>query len=94
MRIGGISGIASAEGPAPIRESAEAFGDILSRSLASIEDLQARADTAAAALAGGETDDVHGVMVAMEEASLSLQLAVQVRNKLLEAYQELIRMQV
>lgn len=94
MRIQGLPDAVSAEGTAPIRASVEAFSDVLGRSLASVEYLRARADAAAAALARGETDDVHGVMVAMEEASLSLQLALQVRNKLLEAYQELIRMQV
>ena len=42
----------------------------------------------------GENVPLHQVMIATEEASVSFQLMVEVRNKLLEAYQELMRMQV
>ncbi len=42
----------------------------------------------------GQPIDVHDVMIAMERASMTLQLTMQVRNKLLEAYQEVMRMQV
>ncbi|MCS7172060.1 MAG: flagellar hook-basal body complex protein FliE [Armatimonadetes bacterium] len=78
----------------PLREALSAFAEALERAVRSADELQRRADAAAAALADGRTDDVHAVMVAMEEANLALQLAIQVRNRLLEAYQELIRMQV
>ena len=47
-----------------------------------------------AQLAAGEPVELHDVMIAMEEADLSLRLALQVRNKLVEAYQEIQRMQV
>ncbi|MDR5708901.1 MAG: flagellar hook-basal body complex protein FliE [Armatimonadota bacterium] len=78
----------------PLRETLSAFAEALERAVRSADELQRRADAAATALADGRTDDVHAVMVAMEEANLALQLAIQVRNRLLEAYQELIRMQV
>ncbi|MER3472489.1 MAG: flagellar hook-basal body complex protein FliE [Armatimonadota bacterium] len=42
----------------------------------------------------GETDDLVQVVTAAEEASITLQMAVQVRNKVIEAYQEIMRMQV
>jgi len=45
-------------------------------------------------LALGQIDDIHQVTIAMEKATLSLQLAVQVRNRMVEAYQEISRMQV
>jgi flagellar hook-basal body complex protein FliE len=45
-------------------------------------------------LASGKTDNIHHVMLALEDAKLSLQLLVQVRNKLLESYQDVLRMQV
>ncbi len=78
----------------PLQQTLSAFAEALERAVRSADELQRRADTAAAALADGRTDDVHAVMVAMEEASLALQLAIQVRNRLLESYQELVRMQV
>ncbi len=77
-----------------LREMVAAFGEALECVVRTADELQRRADTAALAFADGRTDDVHAVMVAMEQASLALQLAIQVRNRLLEAYQELIRMQV
>ncbi len=45
-------------------------------------------------LSGGQNVSLHQTMIAMEEASISFQLMVEVRNKLLESYQELMRMQV
>ena len=47
-----------------------------------------------AALAAGEVDDISQVVIAAQKAELSLQLTMQVRNKALSAYQELMRMQV
>ncbi len=93
MEIRGVSAL-SAVSASPLRETLSAFAEALERAVRSADELQQRADAAAAALADGRTDDVHAVMVAMEEANLALQLAIQVRNRLLEAYQELIRMQV
>lgn len=52
------------------------------------------ADEQVTRLALGETDNLHRVMIALDEAKLSFQLMVQVRNKLLEAYQDVLRMQV
>ncbi|WP_313119110.1 flagellar hook-basal body complex protein FliE, partial [Proteiniclasticum ruminis] len=44
--------------------------------------------------AAGKTDDLHNVMIGVEEARLSMELAVQVRNKIIEAYKELTQMQL
>jgi flagellar hook-basal body complex protein FliE len=52
------------------------------------------ADGQLQALAVGETQNLHQVMISMEEARLSFQLMVQVRNRLLEGYQEIMRMTV
>jgi flagellar hook-basal body complex protein FliE len=54
----------------------------------------AQVDNLVQRLATGEVDNLHQVMIAMEDAKLSFQLFVQVRNKLLEAYQDILRMQV
>ena len=45
-------------------------------------------------LASGKTDNIHHVMMSLEDAKMSQQMLVQVRNKLLEGYQEVLRMQV
>lgn len=68
------------------------FQEIMTQALARVEQDQVEASQAARALAAGETEDLAAVMIASERATLSLGLAVQVRNKLLEAYQEIMRM--
>jgi flagellar hook-basal body complex protein FliE len=55
---------------------------------------QAAASEAVTGLLGGKNVSLHQTVIAMEEASLSFQLMVEVRNKLLESYQELMRMQI
>ncbi|MBW1778359.1 MAG: flagellar hook-basal body complex protein FliE [Deltaproteobacteria bacterium] len=52
------------------------------------------ADHAILKLGQGRSQDLHDVMIAMEKADLSLRLLVQVRNKMVDAYQEIMRMQV
>lgn len=70
------------------------FATQLNDALTQVNELQLKADELAKQLAVGEIQDVHEVTVAMAKAQLSLQLAVQVRNKMVEAYQEIARMQV
>jgi len=71
-----------------------AFGDALTRALSEVNDLQLKARDSALAVASGKPIDTAQMVVDVEKANISLQFAVQVRNKLLEAYQELMRMQV
>lgn len=52
------------------------------------------ADVQVQRLAVGDTDNLHQVMTSLEKAKLSFELGLQVRNKLLESYQEIMRMQV
>lgn len=54
----------------------------------------AKSDALAAQLAAGDTENLHQIMIGMEEAKIAFQLAVQVRNRVLEAYQDVLRMQV
>lgn len=64
------------------------------KAVAEVNDLQVQAEAQARALTLGEVRDLHQVTIATEKASLALGLAIQVRNKILEAYQEIMRMQV
>ena len=70
------------------------FADMLSDAIGDVQNKQNLADDAIRKLATGEVQDVHQVMVAFEQARLSMQLLTEVRNKLVEAYQEVSRMQL
>lgn len=70
------------------------FLDTLKDSVNSINAQQVQADDMAARFAAGQVEDVHDAMISMEKASLSFKFMVEVRNKLLEGYQEVMRMQV
>ena len=70
------------------------FASTLDRMVADVSGKQADANEAVAGLMSGQGVPLHKAMIAMEEASVSFQLMVEVRNKLLESYQELMRMQV
>jgi flagellar hook-basal body complex protein FliE len=74
--------------------AAKSFGDMLEQSIAQVNDLQTQADKLTQSLAAGKLEDLHTVMVAMAKASLALEFTIQVRNKVIEAYQELMRTQV
>jgi flagellar hook-basal body complex protein FliE len=85
----------------PLRESAqhsrpaqEDFASWLASALGDVNQQLVRADQGLQQLAAGETQNLHQVMIALEEARVGVQLVVQVRNRLLEAYQEVLRMQV
>jgi flagellar hook-basal body complex protein FliE len=75
-----------------VKPVAPAFGEVLQGMLRQTDAAQHRADSMVESLALGEPVDVHQVMLALNEASNATHLALQVRGKLLEAYQELMRM--
>ncbi len=97
-----VTRIGSATPPAPLpaAQAAEpaaggsSFGEVLKDSLAKVDKLQHEADRAIRDLATGGTATLHDTMLAMEKAELSFRLMMQVRNKIVEAYQEVLRMQV
>ena len=72
----------------------ESFGATLFEAVQTLDRLQQEADQQAVRLAAGEPVELHDVMLAQERASLGFQLAVGVRNKLVEAYQDVMRMQL
>ncbi len=74
--------------------SEASFGEMLKEHLKKVNHLQNTADTAVQDLASGKNEDVHNTMISLEKASVAMQLTMQVRNKVVEAYQEIMRMQV
>ncbi|MCC6990779.1 MAG: flagellar hook-basal body complex protein FliE [Acidobacteria bacterium] len=74
-------------------QSGGSFGDSLTKLLESVETTAADANTAVAKMADG-SGDVHTAMLALQRSEISMQLTVQVRNKLVAAYQDLMRMPI
>ena len=75
-------------------EKTGGFGQMLKDSIAEVNRLHLEADQAIQDLAAGKATDIHKTMIAMEKAEVSFQLMMQVRNKVVAAYQEIMRMQV
>ena len=69
----------------------QSFGSVLQNALGEVNKLQSDAGAMVQKFALGGDVDVHQVMIAMEQASTAMALTVQVRNKMVEAYQEIIR---
>lgn len=70
------------------------FESWMVNSLGELNSKLTNSDTAAMRLATGDTSNLHQIMINMEEAKLAFQLAIQVRNRILDAYQEVARMQI
>jgi flagellar hook-basal body complex protein FliE len=97
--IGAIGAVAplQAELIAPrqaVAQPAPGFGDWFTQQVGAVNDTIVTAEQDVRKLAAGEATSLHEVMMHMEEAKLSFQLLAQVRNRLLDAYQEVMRMQV
>lgn len=70
------------------------FADTLKEAVNNVNQIHLDADKKAQELATGKTDDIAGVMIASEKADIALRTMVQVRNKIIDAYQEIMKMQV
>jgi flagellar hook-basal body complex protein FliE len=76
------------------KPTATDFGKFLQEALEQVNTQQQEANVLKEKFVTGQLTDVHTLMIASEKASIGLQLTLQVRNKALEAYQEMMRMQV
>jgi flagellar hook-basal body complex protein FliE len=75
-------------------DALHSFGDLLKKEMNNINQLQQNASKAVQTFAVGGPIETHQVMIALEKAGNALQMAVQVRNKLVQAYQELSHISV
>src|SRR5438094_7379674 len=102
MPISSISGglsplspkLPSIGGGAAKSEGGADFGSALKQAVGALGQLGAQADASSLSLAKGEPIDIHEVMLNTEQASLGFSMALQVRNKLVDAYTEVMRMSV
>ena len=83
----GSGTVASPSSPTP------GFHDVLDTAMEDIQQLQSQAENKVAGVLEGNGADVHSAMIAVERADLSFQLMMQVRNKIVSAYEEISRMQ-
>lgn len=70
------------------------FADVLKDSIQKVNSIQGEADQAIKGLSTGQVNNIHETMIAIEKANLSFNMMVQVRNKLVQAYEEIMRTQV
>jgi flagellar hook-basal body complex protein FliE len=75
-------------------DKGKSFSNMLTESIDKVNDLQKQADTAIDDLVIGNNKDIVQTMITMEKADISFRLMMQVRNKILQAYEEVMRMQV
>ncbi len=77
------------------REESPGFAGVLEKTLLMVDSLQKESDMVTEAFIKGQASvEIHDVMLAAEKARLALDLTVAIRNKLVEAYQEIMRMQI
>ncbi|MEO8199704.1 MAG: flagellar hook-basal body complex protein FliE [Gemmatimonadota bacterium] len=88
-----VSPIERADGGIPLGGSESSFGDLFTRALNDTSGLQDDAKDMIASFLRGEPVELHQVMAASEEAAISLELLVSVRNKLADAYRTVMNMQ-
>ncbi len=79
-------------GAAPV--AAPGFQDVLKGAISEVNRLQGESDKAMQGVHAGGSKNLHEVMVSMEKADISMRLMVSMRNKVVDAYQEIMRMQV
>lgn len=74
-------------------DESKSFKNVLGEYLTDVNTLQHDADAQIQRLVAGETEDLHEVTMAMDEAEASFELMMEIRNKLMDAYREIMRMQ-
>ena len=80
--------------PTDVSRPEDGFSDLLLEAVSSVNDLQQKADSSARDFVIGDANSIHDTILALEKANLSLRLLNQTRNKVIEAYQEVMRMQM
>jgi flagellar hook-basal body complex protein FliE len=77
-----------------LKEANTSFGETLNQAVHDVNSLQGEASKAVQRMVSGEETDIHNVMVAVEKAKTSFDLLMEIRNKTIDTYREIMRMQV
>ncbi len=77
-----------------LRETSTSFSETMNQAVRDVNALQGEAGKAVERMVSGEATDLHEVMVAVEKAKTSFDLLMEIRNKTIDAYREIMRMQV
>lgn len=93
-RISHLTTPGTVEKTGTVSSASTNFGQMLNNAIGHLNQQEYISNQAITGLASGEDIELHQVMLKMQETDLAFQLALQVRNKLVEAYQEVMRMQV
>lgn len=75
-------------------DTGDSFGNMLTRAVSSVDQTMKTSEQGIQDFVAGKTENVHEVMINMQRAQLSFQLMVEMRNKAIETYQEISRMQI
>jgi flagellar hook-basal body complex protein FliE len=91
-----VSSSAASQGTAgdTVQAGVKSFGDLLNQALQGVNSLQNNAQQLAGQVATGDASSFHDAVIASEKAMLSLQLASQVQNKVIQAYNTIMSMQI
>ena len=79
---------------APAPATGSNFGDVLSQAVSGVNGVMQNAEVQKARVMSGDTNNLHQAVISMQEANVAFSLMTEVRNKLVESYQEIMRMQV
>lgn len=101
MAVSGISTLNTISTPmlgtnkvASSNNNTESFANMLQSAINNVNDLQIQSQQTLNDFAAGKTDNIQDVMIASEKADIALQFTMQIRNKVLDAYSEIMRMQI
>lgn len=91
-KIGPIQGIQELQRTKTTGSEGPSFSDTLKEAIVSVDELQKESEAAQLAFARGEEIDLHDVLIKVEEAEVAFKTMMEIRNKLVEAYREVMRM--
>jgi flagellar hook-basal body complex protein FliE len=96
-RLSQVSGLSFVQQPQPATTPSEvgkSFASFLSDALGEVNQAQIESEKLTKLFAAGQIEDIHQVMIASQKSTILLQTALQVRNKVIESYQEIMRMSI
>jgi flagellar hook-basal body complex protein FliE len=92
--VGGATALPSLPAVNTVQKPDEGFGNMVTEGLEQLQGMQKKTDTLAVQAATGDLKDIHDYMIASAQSGLAADMTVAVRNKAVEAFTEIMRMQV